>query len=679
MKLRHHDLTNEPTTTERLAPAPGRRTRSESLPATGQIDPVQRSLVRESVAHEDPFAMHLLGDPLQMRGGDQDPAEHVHAAATHGIAGAGGALPFLDQIQASFGPEHDVSHVQAHVDGAAAEGSVAMGARAFATGNHVAFAGAPDLHTAAHEAAHVVQQRGGVQLAGGVGASGDSYEQHADRVADAVVRGEPADELLASCGGNSSPAQRKAVQRFESKEHKRIGDDAADSSEYDLGPGTIALTHGDIVALSGDYFPTDELTHLMSVPMPVVKADGASMRSVVGLRPGTADEIIYALFLIDKEDPRFLRGGIWEKHSFSDVVKKNVDARYYRLAAHNDDHFARPEGKGSELSLGAAGGTYRQHHERALMLAYKAGRGEVLPGRELALSLDEAMITEAAGQHYLTDNFAGGHLTTPRTSIGEYWNKKYPDFGQRFIDKVVRDLSIVLKRSGDGLPGALPRGAIEHGVRSKIGEQLAGKPLPSLGDILSLVMHDQDNAEGVYVENDVGDQWIAYGDGKLDGQNFALVKQAVQLGNQDVRNAYFLGQAQKNTPLEMEQIQDQVRQMVAAPASPSEKYAPEQLIPRMVGGDEYQWQVASLDVLWDTPIKKGSSQTFGMLLMATAARGTLHKELEKVRDKLPAEEDPLWHSYGELYPWHAFDQAVLKPLEDPARCKDFLFDVAGLR
>lgn len=35
----------------------------------------------------------------------------------------------------------------------------ATGAEAFATGNHVAFASSPSLHTAAHEAAHVVQQR----------------------------------------------------------------------------------------------------------------------------------------------------------------------------------------------------------------------------------------------------------------------------------------------------------------------------------------------------------------------------------------------------------------------------------------------------------------------------------------------------------------------------------------
>jgi uncharacterized protein GlcG (DUF336 family) len=49
-----------------------------------------------------------------------------------------------------------------------------------------------DLHTAAHEAAHVVQQRGGVQLRGGVGISGDVYERHADE----VVAGGSAESLL---------------------------------------------------------------------------------------------------------------------------------------------------------------------------------------------------------------------------------------------------------------------------------------------------------------------------------------------------------------------------------------------------------------------------------------------------------------------------------------------------
>ena len=135
-------------------------------------------------------------------------APDVHGAAAHGTRGAGEPLPHLDAIQRSFG-RHDVRGIEAHSDGAAREGAAAMGAQAFAAGNHVAFADAPSLHTAAHEAAHVVQQRGGVQLLGGVGAAGDVHERHADEVADRVVAGQSAEDLLdqhAPAGGQPAAA-----------------------------------------------------------------------------------------------------------------------------------------------------------------------------------------------------------------------------------------------------------------------------------------------------------------------------------------------------------------------------------------------------------------------------------------------------------------------------------------
>jgi hypothetical protein len=140
----------------------------------------------------------------------------VQAAAAQGTSGASGPLPHGEVIQRHFGG-HDVGNIQAHTDGAAAAGAGAMGAQAFATGNHVAFAAAPDLHTAAHEAAHVVQQRNGVQLKGGVGQSGDAYEHNADAVADRVVQGQSAHDLLPAVSGASS-AHAGAVQRKDNKE-----------------------------------------------------------------------------------------------------------------------------------------------------------------------------------------------------------------------------------------------------------------------------------------------------------------------------------------------------------------------------------------------------------------------------------------------------------------------------
>ena len=139
----------------------------------------------------------------------QEEADSVREVAERGISGSGGPLPHSEAIQRSFG-RHDVSSIRAHVGGPAAGASRAIGATAYTIGNEVAFIRAPDLNTAAHEAAHVVQQRAGVNLLRGVGQQGDPYEQHADAVAARVVEGRSAEHLLDRHTGSGGPA----VQRF---------------------------------------------------------------------------------------------------------------------------------------------------------------------------------------------------------------------------------------------------------------------------------------------------------------------------------------------------------------------------------------------------------------------------------------------------------------------------------
>ncbi len=182
-----------------------------------QGTPEGRSSVRaglRSMSYDEQVAALSPSAPVQAKDGGAG-AEGVHAAAARGTAGGGGALPHADKIQASFG-RHDVSGVRAHTGGAANEATSSMGAQAYATGNNVVLGGGgADLHTVAHEAAHVVQQRGGVSLSGGVGKSGDKYEQHADSVADAVVAGKSAEGLLdkhASSGSKGGGVQRMAIQ-----------------------------------------------------------------------------------------------------------------------------------------------------------------------------------------------------------------------------------------------------------------------------------------------------------------------------------------------------------------------------------------------------------------------------------------------------------------------------------
>jgi hypothetical protein len=181
-------------------PCPGKRTWTEQLP-------VQRAA--------QPGGAPATGD--------------IHEIASRGTQGAGTSLPYLDQIQTSFGSRHDVSGIRAHVGGPATEAADRMGALAYATGNQVAFGAQPSLHTAAHEAAHVVQQRAGVQLKSGVGEVGDAYERNADEVADRVVAGRSAEDLLpAPGGGGGSAVQHQAVQlytKIAGQPYDRLSDD----------------------------------------------------------------------------------------------------------------------------------------------------------------------------------------------------------------------------------------------------------------------------------------------------------------------------------------------------------------------------------------------------------------------------------------------------------------------
>jgi hypothetical protein len=95
-------------------------------------------------------------DAVEPRPADAVSSEQAtHAAAAQGKSTTARPLPHADRIQASFGPQHDVASIRAHIDPGS---TAAMDAEAYATGNDVVFAKEPDVETAAHEAAHVVQQ-----------------------------------------------------------------------------------------------------------------------------------------------------------------------------------------------------------------------------------------------------------------------------------------------------------------------------------------------------------------------------------------------------------------------------------------------------------------------------------------------------------------------------------------
>ncbi|MDH3303504.1 MAG: DUF4157 domain-containing protein, partial [Acidimicrobiia bacterium] len=137
------------------------------------------------------------------REGERIAADGVLAASEH--------LPFADRIQRSFG-HHDLGDATARIGGPAATAAESLGAAAYTYGSDVGFRAAPDLHLAAHEAAHVVQQRAGA------GGAHDRHEyqaeRHADRVADLVVAGRSAQaELDGAAASGGAGRSRPVVQR----------------------------------------------------------------------------------------------------------------------------------------------------------------------------------------------------------------------------------------------------------------------------------------------------------------------------------------------------------------------------------------------------------------------------------------------------------------------------------
>ena len=244
-----------------------RRTQGES----------HEAVQRKAAAQDAPGRSTLT----QMLATGSEGATHsdaVQEVAARGVADAQAPLPHGPTIQQLFG-RHDVSRVRAEVGGAGGAAAAQIGASAYATGDRIAFAQSPDLHTAAHEAAHVVQQRAGVSLKGGVGQAGDSYEQHADRVADLVVAGQSAEPVLDETSGRGS--SRAAVQR----QPAPSGAGPAPAGPGAAPPAQAARTPAQLDALKEDTVQAiaEKETHRRAIE--------SSMQTSAGVRASYASEL----------------------------------------------------------------------------------------------------------------------------------------------------------------------------------------------------------------------------------------------------------------------------------------------------------------------------------------------------------------------------------------------------
>jgi hypothetical protein len=300
----------------------------------------------------------------------------------------------------------------------------------------------------------------------------DESEREADRVADQVMRmPEPSVQRTTNRADNVhvSTVPQVHIQRYESYEHVQLGDRVSGPGANlivlechnrdfpgHFSPVTMwpqgwrdyfvtldaeqqralqrGLTYGEIVALTGDMYVDFQALNR------------APLREVIDLIPR-----------------------IRSSRTTTQEFQEATGGRYLALARENIGHF-------SNVPIGQRNrDIWRRNHIDAIMAA-RAGNANLAWG------------LNAAGDHFLTDAFSGGHIRTQRAGL--------------------------------------------HAQGTT-------------GDITSKALHDLDNRFGVFVTNDRGDRWIAYGDEHLNdpanirGRGF--VREAVALSRQDITDALAQG------------------------------------------------------------------------------------------------------------------------------------------
>lgn len=345
---------------------------------------------------------------------------------------------------------------------------------------------------------------------------------------------------------------RPRIQRFESREHKAMGDMGSKDTKIRL-PGGLEVTFGDITALAGDFFGS------VAQIQELAKKPGDTKT------PGTRDEVEFALFVEVRKSKK--------AEDFGEKVRNAVQQRYFLLAGTNVTHFTQPgEGdsrktfdqlagaqrvvpeeaakaygvaKGTRVPVNNAG-SYRANHIAAIQAAVAAGAQ--------GASMDEALLYEAFSSHFLTDAFSAGHMRTPRSAISEWWNPKVPMFWTNLqlwmAERIAKHLN---DHSVAGYVQTVQQ--LYEAAQETLEEVAAKMPALTFGDAVSGAMHDIDNLQGVMAQ--VGNQVVLLvGDGEvIDEKDRELVKgvetakkaaAGVKVSLDDVKKAYTMGKAGAN-------------------------------------------------------------------------------------------------------------------------------------
>jgi hypothetical protein len=286
-------------------------------------------------------------------------------------------------------------------------------------------------------------------------------------------------------------------------------------------------------------------------------AMGDLFESPEQMAKASPDEIRELAALIKREQT----GG---KAVTTEEWQKASRGRYLKLAEKNIAHFAPPNATLVTPSTAGAAGTnhkteWEKHHQAALD-ASRAG------------DKDKALMTNAFGDHFLTDAFAAGHLINKLDVMEQFKSQlKLDAKGEEFIKESKKFFDDVAKDAFTGsvktefsqyetveFKGGFFRPNIDSDSRfSKLLQGVHKEEPDLLANAVAKGVHDKLNTMpgGLPVENAMGDSWQLSGDGTLNAKTQEVARKAVAQSQLNVISVYNL-MGPLNTPSLFKKVWD---------------------------------------------------------------------------------------------------------------------------
>ncbi|GEM_PF-3053020 len=226
---------------------------------------------------------------------------------------------------------------------------------------------------------------------------------------------------------------------------------------------------------------------------------------------------------------------------------KVTGGRYLQLAEMNFEHFSpnflyrNAAFAKSANRYGNNKSAWEAYHTRAIREAQAVGLAPASPNSSPLLPLEIPLITNAFGDHFLTDAFAAGHLIN-KEAIAEYWKATFFQGGklrpaaEGFFSRLAAKAFTLgtVKEKFSNLEtvewkGIIFRPNINSPSRfASVLSAIAEEQPDRISNMVVKAIHDRFNKDGVEVYNNAGHKpWLLTGDGSLNAENKGIMQQAV--------------------------------------------------------------------------------------------------------------------------------------------------------